>query len=67
MRWKDPLGILARQGIGVGMTDAGGDDPHQRLTRLRRGNLDLFDLEGLVGGPAGNTLQVIARSVLSEK
>ncbi len=42
--------ILAGQGEGVGVADAGGDDAHQHLAGLRRRDVHLDDLQRLVGG-----------------
>ncbi len=47
---EHPLGILAGQGVRVGMADAGGDDAHQYLALLRRRHIHLDDFQRLVGG-----------------
>ncbi len=44
------LGILAGQGVRVGVADAGGDDTHQDFTLLRRRHIDFDDFQRLVGG-----------------
>lgn len=43
--------IFAGQGVGVGVTNAGGDDPHQHFAFLRWHQLDFFDLQRLVRAP----------------
>jgi len=48
---EDAFGILARQGVGVGVADAGGDDADHHLARLGSGHLDLLDLQRTVGFP----------------
>ncbi|MNG17139.1 hypothetical protein D3C84_1011030 [compost metagenome] len=44
------LGVLTRQGVSVSVANAGGDDAHQHLAGLRRRDIDLDDLQRLVGG-----------------
>ena len=48
-RREDALGVVAAEGERVGVADAGGDDPDQDLAGLRRGDLDLDDLQRLAG------------------
>jgi hypothetical protein len=42
-----PAGIGAGRGIQVGVADAAGDEPDERLARLGLGELDLLDGERL--------------------
>ena len=46
-RRKDALWVIARQGEGIGMADAGVGDLDQHLTFLGRGHIDLDHLQGL--------------------
>jgi hypothetical protein len=48
-RRKNPLRIGARQGIGVGMADAGRHDLDQHFARLRAFELERLDAERLTG------------------
>ena len=41
--------IVAGQGEGVGVADAGVGDLHQHFALLRRGDVDLDDLQRLAG------------------
>ncbi|MDT4868160.1 hypothetical protein FQZ97_1031090 [compost metagenome] len=47
---KHTFGILAGEGVGIGVADAGGDDAHQYLAGLRRFDIHFDDLQRLVGG-----------------
>ena len=40
-------GIRAGGGVQIGVADAAGDEPHEHLTRLRLGQLDLLHRERL--------------------
>ena len=46
-RGEQSLRVGARQGVGVRVADAGGDDAHQDLAFLRAFDVDFFDLEWL--------------------
>ncbi len=48
---EDAFGVGPGERVGVGVADARGDDPHQDLARLRRHDVHLLDLQGLIGGP----------------
>ena len=41
---KDTLRILAGQGVGIGVANAGGDDLHQHFPGLGAGHIHFFDL-----------------------
>ena len=45
-----PLGIGAGQCVGVCVADAGGNDTHQHLPFLRRGNVHFHNFQRFVGG-----------------
>ncbi|MNQ95776.1 hypothetical protein D3C85_1113490 [compost metagenome] len=47
---KHAFGILAGQGVGIGVAYAAGDDAHQYLAGLRRLDIHFDDLQRLVGG-----------------
>ena len=46
---KQALWVSARQGVSVGMAYTGGNDTHQDLALLRRGNINFNDFQRLVG------------------
>ncbi|MDR6354924.1 hypothetical protein Q3H58_001595 [Pseudomonas psychrotolerans] len=46
---EDPFGILAGQGVGIGVADAGGDDADEHFAGLGRLDVHFDDLQGLVG------------------
>ncbi|QNI79079.1 hypothetical protein SynRS9909_01089 [Synechococcus sp. RS9909] len=50
-RREKPLGISSRQGVGIGVADPCGHHFQQHLSRLRRGHLDLGDLQWFSGSP----------------
>lgn len=58
---EDPFRIFTGEGEGIGVADAGGDDAHPHLARLRRHDLNLFDGEGLTRAPGdgGFTLDAL--------
>jgi hypothetical protein len=47
---EDPFRIFAGQGEGIGVADAGSDDPHPHFTGFGRFDIDFNDLQRLVGG-----------------
>jgi len=46
---EQALGVIAAEGEGIGVADAGVGDSHQHLALLRRGDIDLDDLQRLAG------------------
>src|SRR5690606_21210090 len=46
---EDAFGVLAGQGIGVGVANTGGDDAYQHFAGLGRFDVHLDDLQRLVG------------------
>ncbi|MNO93507.1 hypothetical protein D3C76_851090 [compost metagenome] len=50
--------VGARQGVGIGMADTGGEDAHQDFAFLRRSHIDLDDFQRFVGskGDSGTGL-----------
>jgi hypothetical protein len=46
---KNAFRILSRQRVGIGMADTGRNNPHQYLAGLRRLDVDLNDLQRLIG------------------
>ena len=62
------FGVLPGQGVGIGMTNTGGNDAHQHLTGLRRLDIDLDDLQRLIGRKGdGSTGLDHGRSPVNEK
>ena len=47
---EDTFGVIARQGEGVGVADAGGDDAHQHFALFRRLDVHFDDLQRFIGG-----------------
>ncbi|MNF99325.1 hypothetical protein D3C84_822180 [compost metagenome] len=48
-RREDTFRVSARQGVGIGMTDTGGNYTQQNFTGLGHGDIDFNDLEGFLG------------------
>ena len=48
---ENSLRVIATQGVGIGVADAGGDIAHHDLTSLRRLYVDFLDDEGLACFP----------------
>ncbi len=46
-RRKQPLRVFAGERVSIGVADAGGDDTHQHLTRLRVLHVDFRQRQGL--------------------
>ena len=40
---ENTLGVVARQGKGIGVANAGGNDAHTDFAGLGRGDLNVFD------------------------
>ena len=47
-RWKQALGVVAGQGVRVGVAHAGVADAHQHLACARRRDVDLHHLQRLL-------------------
>ena len=48
-RREDAFRIGTRQGVGVGVANAGGDHAQQHFTGLGHGDIDFNDLQGFLG------------------
>src|SRR5690606_42161471 len=61
-RGEDSFGVQAVQGVGVGVANAGGLDFDQHLARLRTLQIELHDLQRLLGfeGDGGAGLHLVS-------
>ena len=48
-RREDAFRIGTRQGVGVGVANAGGDHAQQHFTGLGHGDIDFYDFQRLLG------------------